>query len=229
MPVVAGIENCSGGWLAVMVEVDGDVLSEEHYICASLKELFSLNPGPVAAAVNLPMGLPDLPAQGGRECDREARKVLGKARGSGVFSPPHRNALDCTTPEQAREQGVGRRSFILLPQIRELDRIINPQRQSWIKEAHPELSFYTMDGLCPVEEKRRTVPGRHQRTQLLRQYFYQVDEGLNRFPSRVASPDDVLDAYAAAWTAMRVLSGEAGHVPKDPPRDSRGIEMAIWY
>lgn len=229
MPHVAGVKTCRFGWLAVTVQIEPDIISEGHHLCSSAGEVFSLLPKPSIFAVNVPMGLLEEPVKGGRECDRQARKILGKPRGSSVFSPPSRPSLNCPTFEQAHQWGLNKQTFAILPRVREMDQVINPERQSWIREAHPELSFYMMDGLRPVEERRKTVPGREARLKLLNQFFYQVEEGLAKFPGKDVLKDDVLDAYAAAWTAMRVFRGEAGFVPQTPPCDSRGVEMAIWY
>lgn len=229
MPCVAGVKYCRSGWLIVTVQINGDVISEEHKFCSSLREALCVYPKPAVFAVNIPMGLPQEPVKGGRECDREARKILGRPRGSSVFSPPPRISLECSKLEQGRRHGLSKQAFSVLSGVREMDRIITPERQSWIKEAHPELSFYMMDGLRPVDEKRRTAPGRDARIGLLSRFFHQVEDGLRKFHTKDASPEDVLDAYAVAWTAMRVFRGEAGCVPETAPCDHRGIEMAIWF
>jgi predicted RNase H-like nuclease len=215
--------------MAVTVEFDQEIVSEEHHLCSTIHEMFSLFPRPGIIAMNIPIGLLDDPAKGGRGCDRQARKVLGKPRGNSVFSPPTRSSLNCSTFEEACRSGLNRQSFAILPRVREMDQIINPERQSWIKEVHPELSFYMMDGLSPMEERRKTIPGRRARIDLLTRFFHQVEEGLARFPGKDVSPDDVLDAYAAAWTAMRVFQGEAGCIPENPACDSKGVAMVIWY
>ncbi len=48
-------------------------------------------------------------------------------------------------------------------------------------------------------------------------------------PSRVAAPDDLLDACAAAWTAGRVAKGAAERLPETPPTDARGLRMEIVF
>lgn len=40
--------------------------------------------------------------------------------------------------------------------------------------------------------------------------------------------EDVLDAGAAAWTALRVAGGEEGCLPDEPPLQD-GRPAAIWY
>jgi predicted RNase H-like nuclease len=40
--------------------------------------------------------------------------------------------------------------------------------------------------------------------------------------------DDVLDAAAAAWSACRILNGQAKSLP-DPPEVVDGYPVAVWY
>jgi predicted RNase H-like nuclease len=52
----------------------------------------------------------------------------------------------------------------------------------------------------------------------------------DRLPNvRRAGPDDVLDAAVAAWTALRVHRKTAQALPAEPPIDTRGRRVAIWY
>ena len=46
--------------------------------------------------------------------------------------------------------------------------------------------------------------------------------------SQVAS-DDVLDAYAVAWTALRIAKKAARRIPPHPPIDAKGLRMEMWY
>jgi predicted RNase H-like nuclease len=41
--------------------------------------------------------------------------------------------------------------------------------------------------------------------------------------------DDLLDACAAAWSALRIARGAHRTLPDLPKRDSRGHRMAIHY
>jgi predicted RNase H-like nuclease len=229
VPVVAGVDSCPGGWLAVLVTFYEEVVREEHYLLGSFLELPGLDPAPSCVAVDIPIGLLDEPVQGGRECDRAARKILGRPRSSSVFSPPVRPSLKCRTFEEARDYDLNLQSFGILAKVDELDRIMTPDLQYRIREAHPEVSFFTLAGLAPAQTGKKKAEGRNERAALLEQYFYQVQEGLGRFPASKAAADDVLDAYACAWTAMRIFRGEAGCLPDDPPRDQKGLQMAIWY
>jgi predicted RNase H-like nuclease len=229
MPVVAGVDSCPGGWLAVIVTFYEEVVAEEHILLGNFKELSELVTPPSYIAVDIPIGLLGEPVQGGRECDRVARKILGRPRSSSVFSPPVRPSLDCRTFEEARDYGLNLQSFGILPKVRELDQFMTPDLQSRIREAHPEVSFFTLAGLAPAKAGKKKIEGRDERSALLKQFYFQVEEGLERFPMSKATADDILDAYACAWTAMRLFRGEAGCIPDDPQRDEKGLQMAIWY
>lgn len=229
MPVVAGVDSCPGGWLAVLVTFFEEIVKEEHALLERFQDLASLKTPPSHIAVDIPMGLLEEPVKGGRECDRVARKILGQPRSSSVFSPPVRPSLDCVTFEEAKGYDLNLQSFGILPKVSELDRIMTPELQKRIREAHPEISFFTLAGLAPAMVGKKKVQGRKERMLILNQCFFQVEEGLARFSASEATADDVLDAYACAWTAMRIFRGEAGQIPDDPPKDKRGLQMAIWY
>ncbi len=229
MPTVAGVDSCSFGWIAVLVTFFDEVVEENFFLLERLNDLFHLEIRSSFVAVDIPVGLLDGPVKGGRECDRAARKVLGKPRASSVFSPPSRLSLSSSTFEEAREWRLNRQSFGIIPRVKELDELITPDLQVRIREAHPEISYFVMAGLAAASSGKKKKEGREERIELLEAYFYQIHEGLAAFPSGKAAADDVLDAYACAWTAMRIFRGEAGRLPDDPPKDARGLEMGIWY
>ncbi|MHB8630823.1 MAG: DUF429 domain-containing protein [Candidatus Limnocylindria bacterium] len=72
---------------------------------------------------------------------------------------------------------------------------------------------------------KKTGPGQHARRAVLWPWFGEVR--LRDRPAGVGV-DDVLDAYAALWTATRVARREALCIPADPETDARGLRMAIW-
>jgi predicted RNase H-like nuclease len=69
-------------------------------------------------------------------------------------------------------------------------------------------------------EKRRALLTKHD--------FSHSFLGEARFPRSQAGPDDVLDAYACAWTAARIFRGGAISFPADVPVDAKGLRMAIF-
>jgi len=99
-----------------------------------------------------------------------------------------------------------------------------------VREIHPELVFWALNGKKPVQHKKRQLAGRNERMRLLSPIF----SGLEKFvaeahePKQVA-PDDILDALAAAWTASQIVLGKAKTLPKNPELDSKGLRMEILY
>src|SRR5207249_7904068 len=94
--LVAGVDGCRAGWLVVLVDERGHSISSSQVrLCTEFEEILSLFPAPAVIAVDIPIGLLDRPQEGGRVCDQEARRMLGR-RASSVFSPPTRQVLGAT-------------------------------------------------------------------------------------------------------------------------------------
>lgn len=191
---------------------------------------------PLVITVDIPIGLLNTPRRGGRDCDREARRILGRGRQSSVFTPPTRRALVAQTYRQAirlNGQGMSQQAFGILAKIREVDRVMSPTLQQVIYEAHPELAFAQLAG-ASMEQNKKIRSGREERERLLRRYYgrhYVKPEALRvQFGSVQVSVDDIVDAYALARTAARIAVGQATRLPRDaPPCDAKGLRMEIWY
>jgi predicted RNase H-like nuclease len=222
---VAGVDGCPAGWVVALVPVtDADENPSEVHVVSSFSEVLALRPA--AIAIDMPIGLA---AAGQRACDVEVRRRLGPRRAS-VFPTPIRAVLAASTYVEALAigravdgRGMSKQSFHLLPKVRELDALITPPRQRTIVECHPELCFATMTG-APCAHPKRTAAGRAERLGALRTAFPDVDLHLAA-PHRGAKSDDVLDAFATAWTARRVVAGTAEHIRGE--RDERGLRMEI--
>lgn len=179
-----------------------------------------------AAGVDIPIGLPE---SGPRRCDVEARAMIGPRRSS-VFPAPIRALLGTTTYDEALTwsrriagKGLSRQCFGILPKIAEVDRLMTPDRQRQLVEVHPEVSFFVLTG-APMSFHKATPEGRAERLVALRRVFSDIDaRSAVRLPG--TQPDDVLDAYAAAWTAERLFVGEHRRLGGDP--DAHGLRMEI--
>jgi len=244
---VAGIDGCRAGWVVVLVEHTAGVVRNHHItLCPSFADVLAMHPKPTVIAVDIPIGLLDRPEPGGRECDRQARTLLSR-RASSIFSPPTRPMLKATRYDQVRSQGLSIQSFNILPKIREVDRLMTPDLQRHVHEAHPELAFATLVG-TPMQYNKKTLEGREERRKVLESLFYgRGDKSPFTFPfekrgKRKASgnfykyfprshvaPDDILDAYALAWTALCISSGQANRVPDRQQIDRKGLRMEIWF
>ena len=228
--IPVGVDGCRGGWCVVC--------SAEVWCVATFAELLEKVGEAAVIAVDMPIGLLDRAAAGGRACDREARRILGPGRASTVFSPPVRPALDAasygealrinreTSPERI---GISKQAYNLFAWIRDLDSVLAHRPKQRIVEAHPELAFQALNGNRPLATKKRTTAGRCQRTALLKDAGYHWIEAALGRPPKGATREDVLDATVLCWTAQRVAQGTACHVPKTPAYDSRGLPMAIWW
>jgi len=122
---------------------------------------------------------------------------------------------------------MSRQSYGLLRKIAEIDELVTPTTQDRIFETHPEVVFAAMYG-SPWLESKKTPAGRAQRLELIAGWIPGA-ERLARRRERSLHVDDVLDSAAAAIVAAKRELGLAGRLPPDPPRDSRGLRMEIWY
>jgi predicted RNase H-like nuclease len=94
----------------------------------------------------------------------------------------------------------------------------NPDAQSWLLECHPEISFLRLNGGSRLAPKS-SATGALNRLELSEREFPSVREGLREHPlGRTIPLADLLDAYAALWTALRIASGIV-----DPNRDALGV------
>ncbi len=143
-----------------------------------------------------------------------------------MFPTPPRGLLehhdygDANAASKARfGGGLTRQTFHLLPKIREVDAAVVPATQHRFIEVHPECSFRALTG--SVLAPKRTALGRHQRREALEPIFGVIESRLAG-----ARPDDILDAYAVLWTAMRHQRGES-IVFGGSEVDGRGLIMRI--
>jgi predicted RNase H-like nuclease len=186
----------------------------------------------VLVCVDIPIGLSD--GAEPRACDVAARRLLGP-RASSVFPTPARACLTTTTYEEASQinfQSVGKKlskqSFFIIDKIRQVDDLITPAMQQHVREIHPEVTFHALNNNRPAEHKKRCIPGRNERIALLANAFPAAADILGGTrKARVVEADDILDALAAAWTAAKVIIGQAATLPEHPATDRKGLRMEI--
>lgn len=223
-----GLDGCPGGWVLVTVPVDGRRGPSSVTVVPDLVPVLALmEAGELSAAgIDIPIGLSD---RDPRRCDLAARRVLGARRGS-VFPAPVRRVLGATTYGDACARSLAacgkslsRQGFGILPKIQSVDRSMTPARQEVLFEVHPEVSFTAMAGR-PMARYKATEEGRAERLAALRREFPDLDHHVSdRIPK--ARPDDVLDAFAVAWSARRRLAG--AHLRLGGDLDARGLRMEI--
>ena len=229
MAHLIGADGCRGGWITA--ERIGREFTWSRI--ERLEVLFERADMPAVVAVDAPIGLVE---RGTRECDLAARRALGPRRSS-VFPAPLRPLLETTSYAEAsrlreRIEGkrISRQTWGILPKIRELDDLLraNPAARAVTREVHPELSFLKLNRERPLQANKRKPEGRVERLALLRRWCGDAVERALADRRRLAcAPDDVLDAFAALWTAERIARGEALSLPPAPPRDAFGLPMWI--
>ncbi|MFI5385460.1 MAG: DUF429 domain-containing protein [Fimbriimonadales bacterium] len=239
--LVAGIDGCKGGWIAV--EADGGAVTGSSFVLSLGDYLFGPD-APAIIAIDIPIGLTDT---GPRECDPIARRLLGQRRSS-VFPAPIRPALAARSREEAsaishqiQGKGVGAQAFGIYEKIREVDALLcdHPELRNRVFEIHPELCFAALGAgkmpalpatLAPMIHPKRSGQGFVERLTLIEAFFGPgaFDRIRTQHKNHVAD-DDILDAIAATWTALRVRSGQAESIPDPPSIDGLGLPMAMWF
>jgi predicted RNase H-like nuclease len=225
---VAGVDGCRAGWVAFKVELPSLATSVD---LVDLPKLLSSRPTDLLClAIDIPIGLLDC----SRACDKAARKLLGQARGTSVFAAPCRAALSATIHTAASQinrektgRGLSQQAFGIIPKIKQVDDAITPECQQWAFEVHPEVCFWALNQRRPMAHNKKTKDGATERIAALRPVFPEIERHLANRPPRVGA-DDLLDAAAAAWTALRMNRDEANGVCS-PGRDGKELEVAIYY
>ncbi|MCP3993465.1 MAG: DUF429 domain-containing protein [bacterium] len=231
---IAGVDGCKGGWICI---VESTVAGEIESRVETTASLLALAAELEVLAIDIPIGLPD---SGSRACDIEARKLLGRPRGSSVFPAPVRPALHAESRSEASKitaridgRRVGVQAWNIMPKIKEVDWELQraPHLRSGIREVHPEVSFRAWNNSTSMRASKKRSAGRRERRQLVDRVFgpsaYETIRG--QYLVKEAAHDDILDAFAALWTARRLVKGEAVSLPGDIQRDSTGLRMEIVY
>lgn len=209
-----------------VVLTDGRVSGAAH--APTLDGIGDRLPDAEGFGVDIPIGLP---VGGQRRADAQARSFLGPRRSS-VFATPVREALEAGTHAEATAvshrlagQGLSRQAYALGPKILEADRWVD-RAGAPVWEVHPEVSFGVLLGR-PARASKKTWAGLRERLAALERAGVVLDDLPGAGPR--AGADDVVDAAAAAWSAMRLVRGEAMSFPDPPDIDAvTGRPVAIW-
>ena len=237
MSLVAGVDGCPKGWCAVLIDTETLEMAAVHYdTFAQLDDELRR----LTIAIDVPIGLLDCP--GGRDCDREACAYLGWPRRNSVFSPPARVTLEfcgqkdlyrkaCGVNRECTDRAISQQAFWIGPKIREVDEAITPDRESRVYEVHPEVCFAAMNDGRAMRRRKTTPEGRKERWRVLKRRFgldLPITPALPGNLRRLCDLEDYVDALACAWTAKCIAEGEARSYPEKPPKDAKGLRMAIW-
>jgi predicted RNase H-like nuclease len=227
MTRVLGVDACKAGWVGVLL--DGG--SVRAFVASTIDLLIAQaeQDGPLAVvAVDMPIGLPD---KAPRQADLLARSAIGRLSSS-VFTTPVRAALLAPTHRDAvlinREftgQGLSIQAYGLRGKLFEVDQWVK-RAGALVVEVHPEVSFAQLAG-APLTVRKSTWAGAERRRALLASAGIALTGELG-LAGQAVGVDDVLDAGAAAWSALRVARGEAVSLPNPPETFADGWPAAIW-
>jgi predicted RNase H-like nuclease len=234
MTVIAGVDGCKSGWICITRDLTTGSVDSAVYL--DIQKLLKQTLDPVVIAVDIPIGLTESEP---RQCDLEARKILGKRRSS-VFPAPIRPVLHMKAYEEANSahkqitgKGISKQSYAICKKILEVDRVLSEHTdlQKKIKEIHPEICFWALNKKKPMSHNKKTTDGLLNRRKLIVDYFGNeaLKDARSKHFCKDVADDDIHDAFAALWTAERIYKNAAGRIPKDPPRDEMGLYMEMWY
>lgn len=233
---VAGVDGCKSRWLCIGRDLHSGGITARLFDSAS--QLADQDPLPDVIGWDIPIGLAD--DGRGRGCDSEARKTLRAPRASSVFTAPIRPALAASSRAEASEitarlcdgRRVAAQAFGIYAKVRELDALLatRPELRGRIREVHPEICFWAWNGGAAMQHYKKTPAGEHERRELVARHFGDAAiDAVRAQLARRAPTDDILDAFAALWTAERIANGVARTLPEQPALDATGLRMEMVY
>ena len=225
-----GVDGCRAGWIAVQYEHE----EWQFAVFKRFKELLDVTPISSRVLIDIPIGLPwsDVPQ---RPCDVAARRLLG-VRAPSVFSPPTRAAVLADSIAVARSlniaevgRSISAQAWGIAPKIAEIDALLlsSADVRHRVREVHPELCFWRLNGDAPMAFAKKTAEGHRERAALLEQFAPGVVELLAKvrvdYRRTAVADDDVLDAAAACITGL----GGAEEAIGSAMLDAEGLPMQM--
>ncbi|OQW85812.1 MAG: hypothetical protein BWK72_20395 [Rhodoferax ferrireducens] len=231
-----GVDGCRAGWIAVCANEIG----LKYSIFREIDALVQAHRAAKQILVDIPIGLPGTGCSR-RPCDSLARKVLGN-RAASVFPAPSRAAAHADDIAEARrlnieELGVSlsAQAWGICQKIAEVDKFLlaNPNVRSIVREIHPEVCFWGLNGGSPMRHSKKTKEGVVERLELLES----VDPRAGAFYLRVIAEtlrkdvqrDDVLDALVGCLTGMAQATGTLTQLSGASKKDGEGLPMEMVY
>ena len=210
------------GWVGV-------VIGQRGFECALVGSLTTIidAAGPVGAiGIDIPIGAT---IGGVRGADVAAREFVGIRRSS-VFAAPSLNEIGALGHAEhnnelaaAGRPKISAQAWALLPKMREAAALAASDPR--IHEVHPEVSFRAMADE-DLAWSKKSWNGQHLRRELLAQEGIELPDQLVHLGGVAA--DDLLDAAAAAWSALRIARGIGERLPTEDEFDGDRL-VAIWF
>ena len=218
MAWIAGVDGCPGGWIAVLMDLDGAAPPCVRVV-PRLSEIVDASEAPIVA-VDMPIGLPERIEGPGRAAEQAVRSLLGQRQSSvfsipsreAVYAPDYRESCAVALATSAPPRKVSRQGFMLFPKVREIDGLLRtrPELAARVFEVHPEVAFWSLNGERPLSEPKK-VKGRPHEAGLAERRRLLVGAGL---------PAVLVEAEAPRAPAPTTTS------TRSPPSSWRGRSRA---
>ena len=229
-----GVDGCKNGWF--FFQFGDQVLT--FGVIPRLSVLLDSLPDASVVLIDIPIGLREAD-HGERLCDVAARNVLKPTRSSSVFPAPARQAIHASSYEEASAlnksvlgKKLSKQSWAITPKIREVDELLlgSPRARSMVREAHPEVCFWGMNG-APMLFSKKTREGFKERLEVLAARYPPaadvVSKAFLEHGGFEAARDDILDALVAALCAERI--DDCLTLPDTPEGDPKELPMEMVY
>lgn len=231
-----GVDGCRFGWVAVYV--DGAHLG--YGLFRGFQQLLTTHRAASTVLVDIPIGLP-WSACPSRPCDVLARRLLGRRRASSVFPAPSRPACHAQNLAEARarnltevKRSLSAQAWGICEKVAEVDTLLlaNAEERRRVREVHPELCFWALNGGHPMLYAKSTRQGRDERLAVLNGVDARCGDLLERVlreqRRKDVQPDDVLDALSALFTASASQLAPVA-LRGDPTHDLHGLPMEMLH
>lgn len=234
-----GIDGCKDGWFCVAL---GENDNWSFRVSTDMQSLAEYISQANSVLIDIPVGLLNS-GPNERQCDTQARKLLSKPRSSSVFPAPARQSLLANDYQEAliinrkaTGRGLSKQTWAIVPKIREIDNLLLSRLdlQGIVRECHPELCFWALNGKSAMQYNKKTKEGKQERLAVLEKYFTQCyelfEQASSEFLRRQVAHDDIIDAMVCAVTAKFGYNNYTT-VPPLPLKDARGLpmEMVFWW
>lgn len=228
--MLGGVVPSPGGWLLLPARLAGvTVIVEDPVVVKTLEEVLDFKPKFEAAAIYAPVGFDDHPIGPYRQCDVEAKEMIGWPRSNALRPVPSRAALRAETRDEACaiEPWLTNDDLRRFRWIREAEAQFQPFHQRTWFSAHPDLSFVVLNGDRPITSSPYQREGVIERINLIRHKLPGADEVVMRAPPAGAAQVHLLQAAGLLWTARRAAGRAINRLPVDPSWDSCGLRMEL--
>lgn len=227
-----GVDGCPAGWIAVCY--DNQRYAGTH-LYKDIAELWANHRSAQTILIDVPIGLRE-DSNAKRPCDDDARTNLGQKRGSSVFPVPVRDAVHADSYDEAKkiqecrtDGSLGAQSWSISDKIAEVDTFLRetePDATDVVREAHPEICFWALNGRSETEYSKTQQPAAAfwERVTILEsvdsQILTHIREGGTDLDAEVGN-DDLMDAFSLALTASE-RTAPSQKLPEELPDGDQG-------